>query len=260
MISHPMITKKINSVVKENGNTTTYVLDCSLEKAVPGHFIMIWMPGAGERPMGIADASPLTITVAHVGPFTEEMSKLKEGEALSFRGPLGNGFTVPKKGEKILLVGGGTGLVPLHFLAKTAKKEGAEVNIVFGARTAGLLFYKNRLKKVADSLILTTDDGSEGTKGNVLDGMKKIKTADRVYTCGPERMMAAVLKWAKEKGIPAEASLERYMKCGIGVCGSCMLGQKRVCIDGPVFSGDYLLKEPEFGKTKRDATGKEISV
>ena len=151
-------------------------------------------------------------------------------------------------------------MAPLYFLAKTAKTAGADVTIIFGARTKQLLFYRERLKKVANKLIITTDDGSEGMKGNVLVGMEATNGVDRIYTCGPERMMAAVLKQAAAAKIPAEASLERYMKCGMGVCGSCMIGRYRVCADGPVFDGEILLKESEFGSSKRDAAGRKTNL
>jgi len=254
-----MITAKIKEVQKENEQITTYIIDYRLA-AHPGQFIMVWLPGLGERPMGIADNEPMTMTVAHIGGFTNAMRKLKPNDQISFRGPLGKGFTIPKKNENALLVGGGTGIVPLHFLAKEARKNGAKINVVFGARTAASLFYQKRLKAVADGLMITTDDGSAGIKGNVLAAVDKIKNADRIYTCGPERMMAAVVKKAVEAGIPCEASLERYMKCGLGVCGSCMIGKYRVCADGPVFEGKVLIKEEEFGKSKRDASGKKIQL
>jgi len=253
-----MITAKIKSVKKENESITTYEIEKNLD-AKPGQFIMVWLPGIGERPMGIADNEPLTITVAHIGEFTNKMREIKKGDFLSFRGPFGNGFTLPKRNESVLLIGGGTGIVPLYFLAKEAKRNGANVKIIFGAKTKSLLFYQDRLK-IADELLITTDDGSFGIKGNVLAAIGDIKNIDRIYTCGPERMMAAVVKTAVENNIKCEASLERYMKCGIGVCGSCMIGKYRVCADGPVFDAKLLIKEEEFGKEKRDASGKKIPI
>jgi len=254
-----MITARIKSVKRENENITTYEIEKNL-KAKPGQFIMVWLPGIGERPMGIADNEPLTMTVAHVGEFTNKMRELKTGDYISFRGPLGKGFTLPKRNERVLLIGGGTGIAPLHFLAKEAKRNEARVKIIFGARTRSLLFYQERLERVADELVITTDDGSFGVKGNVLAAIGDIKNIDRIYTCGPERMMAAVVKMAVENSVRCEASLERYMKCGIGVCGSCMIGKYRVCADGPVFDGRLLAEEEEFGKEKRDASGKRIPL
>ncbi|MEM4329619.1 MAG: dihydroorotate dehydrogenase electron transfer subunit [Candidatus Bilamarchaeaceae archaeon] len=254
-----VITAKINEVEKENDNITSYSIDYKI-RAKPGQFIMIWLPQVGERPMGIAKDDPLTITVAHVGEVTNEIKKLKKGDLISFRGPFGNGFTKPEKSENILLIGGGTGVVPLYFLAQ--KTECKSIKFVFGARSKNNLFYEKKLREVVDELIITTDDGSEGIKGNVLAAMEKIdlKKIDRIYTCGPEKMMAAVIRKADEFGIEAEASLERYMKCGLGICGSCMFGPYRVCADGPIFDKKTLLKIPDFGSYKRDATGRKISI
>jgi len=259
MVSVPMITTRITEVTKENDYITTYKFECSIE-ARAGQFIMVWIPGVGERPMGVAETSPLTITVAHLGEFTNAMRKLKKGDPISFRGPFGNGFTEPRKDENVLLVGGGTGLVPLYLLGKKAKMKGAKVTVIFGARSKSLLFYQNRLKEIADKLIITTDDGSSGLKGTVMEGIKTVKKIDRVYTCGPEKMMAAVVRWAAEKNIPCEASLERHMKCGLGICGSCMIGKYRVCADGPVFQGEVLLNQPDFGNWKRDASGRKVPL
>ncbi len=254
-----IITAKITKIEKENEQVTTYITNARLP-AQPGQFIMVWLPGVGERPMGIADNEPLMITVAHIGEFTNAMRKLKEGDLLSFRGPYGKGFTLPKKNDRILLAGGGTGIVPLYFLAKAAKQCGAKIKIVFGTRTKSALFYETRLKKVADELAITTDDGSKGIKGNVLAGMIDLKNFDMAYTCGPERMMAAVVKKSAESGVRCEASLERHMKCGFGICGSCMIGKYRVCADGPVFDGALLLEEPEFGKSRRSASGRKTNI
>lgn len=254
-----MATARIIDVQKENEYVTTYVIDHRLPSQ-PGQFVMVWLPGVGERPMGIADDEPLTITVAHIGEFTKALRTLKKGDLFSFRGPFGKGFTAPEKNERVLLAGGGTGIAPLHFLAKTAKQNGARTRIVFGARTKENLFYEAKLKKVADELVITTDDGSKGIKGTVLAGIGELRGIDRIYTCGPEKMMAAIVKKSAESGIKCEASLERYMKCGLGVCGSCMIGKYRVCADGPVFDGAVLLKEKEFGAYKRDASGRKISI
>ena len=259
MTEYPVITAKIKKVHKENGLSTTYELNYKIN-AEPGQFIMLWIPGKGERPMGIADNDPLTITVAHIGPFTEEMRKLREGNAISFRGPMGKGFTLDK--HDILLVAGGTGVVPMHFLAKKAKDKGLNIHAVLGAKTKNQIIYEKRFGKIS-KLLLTTDDGSKGRKGNAVEGAKEILKKHRieaVYSCGPERMMKALAELCKKKKIPCQLSLERYMKCGTGICGSCMIGEKMVCKDGPVFSGEEALSFKEFGKTKRDASGRTVSL
>ena len=160
MSEFPMITAKITKIRKETDRVSTYELDYKLN-AEPGQFIMLWLPGKGERPMGVADNEPITITVAHVGSFTEEMRKLKEGDLLSFRGPMGHGFTLDKNLKNILLVVGGTGVVPVHLLAKKAKKEGFKIHTVLGAKTKKEICYGKRFAKLSDEFLITTDDSKE---------------------------------------------------------------------------------------------------
>jgi len=238
--------------------------------ALPGQFLMVWLPGIGERPMGIADNDPLTISVADVGKVTAEMHKLKEGELLFFRGPFGNGFTLPKKSKNekeniILLVAGGTGVVPLHFLAKKAKMQGYSPIPILGAKTKAEHTYHKHMQKLCTKTSLTTDDGSEGKKGTAVDEMRRMIEEGQVkpacvYSCGPERMMRAVAEYCKQKKIPCQLSLERYMKCGMGICGSCDINGKLVCKDGPVFDGFEVLGFEEFGKTKRDGSGAIVNL
>lgn len=261
MTEYPMITAKIKKVQKENERVTTCELDCKLE-AEPGQFIMLWLPGVGEKPMGIADNDPMTISVAHVGGFTERLRDLKEGDAISFRGPMGNGFNV-EKAKSILIVAGGTGVVPLHLLAKKARTAGKRVFAVLGAKTEKEISYEKRLSKVAEELLVATDDGSKGFRGNAVQGAEKLlkkQAADTVCACGPEKMMKALAELCQKKSIPCQLSLERYMKCGTGICGSCMVGDKMVCKDGPVFSAAEALSFREFGNSKRDASGRAVNL
>ncbi len=262
MTEYPMITAKIKNVYKENYRMTTYELDYKME-AEPGQFIMLWIPGKGEKPMGIANTNPLTLSVAHVGNLTEEMRKLKKDDLLSFRGPMGNGFKIPSKAKSILIVAGGTGVVPLHLLAKKAKKSGLRVFSVLGAKTKDELSYEKKLLSISEELLIATDDGSKGLKGNAVQGAEELlkkQSVDLVCSCGPERMMKALAEFCKKKSIACQLSLERYMKCGTGICGSCMIGGKRVCKDGPVFDSSEALAFQEFGALKRDASGRRVRV
>ncbi len=261
MTEYPMITAKIKKTQKENDKATTYELVYRLE-AEPGQFIMLWLPGSGERPMGIADTNPLMISVAHIGGFTEKMRELKEGDPISFRGPMGNGFKT-EKAKSLLLVAGGTGVVPLHLLAKKAKASDKRVFAVLGAKTSAELLYEKRMLNLAEELLLTTDDGSKGFKGNAVQGAEELlkkHAVDLVCACGPERMMKALAEFCQKKNLPCYVSLERYMKCGTGICGSCMIGDKRVCKDGPVFSATDVLGFREFGNSKRDASGRKAQL
>jgi dihydroorotate dehydrogenase electron transfer subunit len=262
----PMQSARIVKIIDESRLVRTFELNCRLLDAKPGQFLMVWEPGCGERPISIANFDPLSITVANVGPVSSELHKKKEGELISFRGPLGNGFLesdAEKRIGRILLVGGGYGAAPLYFLAKRATNVGIAVNTIIGARTDKDIIYEKKLYAKSAELFITTDDGSRGKKGNVMEELRWLlddRKFDMVYACGPERMMVAIAEFCKEKKVPCQLSLERYMKCGLGVCGSCDLGGKTVCRDGPVFSGNEALNLEGFGKTKRDASGKNVNI
>ena len=133
--------------------------------------------------------------------------------------------------------------------------------IIYGARSKNHLIYLKRYKK--NNLEIATDDGSSGFKGfnTVLleKALKEIKIK-QVYTCGPEVMMEKVFNICKKNKVECEASLERYMSCGFGVCGKCMVDDQIVCVDGPVFTSKQLLKMPEFGNSARLKSGRKISL
>jgi len=240
---------------KENDIVTTLTFDIGLPGAQPGQFVMLWLPGMDEKPYGVAGISPLRISVGARGPFSNKLAAMKKGERVWVRGPYGKGFEL--KGKRILLVGGGYGFGPLRFLAEAAKKKKISATAICGARNKGLL-----MEPAVCKTIFTTDDGSQGVKGNVLVAMKELlakEKFDTVYTCGPERMMSAVAYAAREAGAGCQLLLERYMKCGIGICGHCCIGEKLVCMDGPMF-GLEILENPEFCKVWRTKTGKREQI
>jgi len=240
---------------KENDIVTTLTFDIALKNAQPGQFVMLWLPGEDEKPYSLAGTSPLRISVGARGPFSNKLCSLKKGGKVWLRGPYGRGFEL--KGKKVLLVGGGYGFGPLRFLAEAAKKRKVAATAICGARNKGLL-----MEPAVCNTIFTTDDGSAGTKGNVLVAMKELlakEKFDAVYTCGPERMMSAVAYAAREARADCQLLLERYMKCGIGICGHCCMGEKLVCIDGPMF-GLEVLENPEFCKVWRTKTGKKVQI
>jgi len=252
---HTNIVKKVSP---ENYRVKTIEIEHALEEALPGQFLMVWMPGTGERPMSIGNGYPLTISVAKVGKVSDAITSLKPGDMISYRGPLGKPFAVPKDARSVLVVGGGYGVVPLYFLAKRAKENGIGTVAVLGARSARDIIYERQLFAVCNEVFVTTDDGSHGKKGTVMAEAEWLigsKRFDCVYACGPEMMMRAVAEMCRKHRVPCQVSLERYMKCGVGVCGSCVISGKTVCRDGPVFSGEEALAMDEFGKPHRDATG-----
>lgn len=261
--SFPMQTAKIGRIIQENYRIKTFVLDAKI-KAQPGQFIMIWLPRIGERPMSLGGGNPVTFTIASVGTFSDGMHRLKEGDRVSFRGPLGKAFdlTKLKTGNRILLVGGGYGVVPMAYLAREAKKKGIKSVAVIGARTVQDVIFENHFREFGE-VHVTTDDGSYGMKGNVLHALNalvKHHRFDAIYSCGPERMLYAVARFAHDHKIPCQVSVERYMKCGVNICGACDVNGKTACNDGPVFSGEQALQFSEFGKTHRDACGIKRSM
>ncbi len=245
---------RITKAEKENEIVTTLFLDLKI-KANPGQFVMLWLPGFDEKPYSIAGTSPLEIAVGARGPFSKKLCSLQKGDNIWVRGPYGNGFGL--NGKNILLVGGGYGFAPLRFLAKSAKSRKIPATAICGARKKGLL-----MKPAPCKTVFSTDDGSMGTKGNVIAAMQELfkkQKFDFIYTCGPEKMMGAVARMAKKQKTGCQLLLERHFKCGIGICGHCSMGDRIVCHDGPVF-GLEVLDNPEFEKFWRDKTGKQVKL
>jgi dihydroorotate dehydrogenase electron transfer subunit len=156
--------------------------------------------------------------------------------------PMGHGFHVIERG-KALLVGGGVGNAPLYYLAKELKKHNVVVEYIYGAQSAQHVFLEEKYRAVADIFYLVTDDGSCGEKGMATDiaRMRHAETFDAVYACGPAPMMAALVELFRKSTARIELSVENYFGCGIGLCSGCVVetnaGNRRACIDGPVFDG-----------------------
>jgi dihydroorotate dehydrogenase electron transfer subunit len=250
-----MLAKKaiVKKILKENIQLTTLTLDLAFADAKPGQFVMVWLPGVDEKPMSIASNNPLKISVADAGPVSKKLCSLKEGDSLFVRGPLGKPFE--PVGNSWLMVGGGYGFAPLRFMAEKGLKAGVHVESILGARSKDYL-----MQKAPGINHICTDDGSEGTKANVIGVLKPIlekKSFDCIYSCGPELMMKAVAEVAKEHNIRSQLSVERYMKCGIGICGHCAMNSWLSCIDGPTIDGEDALKYPDFGSCHCDQSGKK---
>lgn len=183
------------------------------------------------------------VTGEHTG--TEEFSRLQVGDTMKIMGPLGNGFTV-EKGKKAFLIGGGIGVPPMLQLAKEMKDAGENFQIVMGYRDAGT-FLLNEFKEQGESFV-ATEDGSVGTKGNVLDAIRENHLdADVIYACGPTPMLRALKAYAEEQNMTCYVSVEERMACGIGACLACVCNStdkdahsnvknKRICKEGPVFN------------------------
>jgi dihydroorotate dehydrogenase electron transfer subunit len=222
--------------------------DEALPEIKPGQFVEVKVEGSAStflrRPISInyvdKENSEIWLLVQLVGNGTRAMARLNEGDSLNVLFPLGNGFAAPKKGEKVLLVGGGVGVAPLLEYGKALKEAGAKPVFLLGARTKADLMQLDLFGKYGD-VYITTEDGSEGEKGFVTQHSVLTKESfDRISTCGPKPMMVAVARFAKANSIPCEVSLENMMACGLGACLCCVektvKGNVCVCKEGPVFN------------------------
>ncbi|MEE8402164.1 MAG: dihydroorotate dehydrogenase electron transfer subunit [Candidatus Hydrothermarchaeaceae archaeon] len=252
---------KIKDTIREAEGIKTFRVELEAD-AVPGQFVMAWIPGVGEKPLSLSHVNGnLGITVLARGSFTQRLHDMKIGDPLGIRGPFGEGFRV--EGDKLLIVGGGVGMAPLASLAEKAIRDGKDATVIVGAGTDSKLLFVDRLKAAGAKVLTTTDDGTcggiEGCAPDALAELLKTEMFDQCFTCGPEMMMHKVMQQTRDLKIPTQLSIERYIKCGIGICSHCAIDDTglRVCREGPVFT-DEELENSEFGKYARDATGKRV--
>jgi dihydroorotate dehydrogenase electron transfer subunit len=253
---------RIRHIQDEARAIRTFVLDAAVPEAEPGQFVMLWLPGVDEKPISIACPAPLTLTIARVGPFSTELHRRKVGSRVGWRGPYGRGFSLHKD-RPALLVAGGYGAAPLYFLATKAIEHGVPTTVAIGARTTLDLLYVEQFRALGVNLILATDDGSTGYRGYVTDAIQSPISALQssvIYACGPEPMLVALHRLCQERDIPGQLSVERYMKCGFGICGQCALDDLLVCQDGPVFDVEQLNGLRDFGRVHRSATGRRLPI
>lgn len=228
------------------------------EKAAPGQFVNIRCSNGPDaylrRPVSFLRADPEAKTFDIVfmvrGKGTRLLSGYGTGDVIDCMGPLGKGFTLPVKGEKICVVGGGIGIFPLLFLLE--RSIDVYKTAFLGFRTKELVVLKKDFEKASDRLIISTDDGSFGANGLITKPfLQYLETEkpDRVYTCGPLPMMKTVAEICTDKGIFCEVSMEQRMGCGIGACLVCSCKVKhnddyeyeRTCRDGPVFRAERVV-------------------
>ena len=256
-------TVRIREIRDDTRTIRTFVLDAEIPEAEPGQFVMLWLPGVDEKPMSIACPAPLTLTVARVGPFTTALYGRKVGDRVGWRGPYGHGFSLCED-RPALLVSGGCGVGPLYFVAARAIEHGVATTVAAGARTALDLPYVEQFRALGVDLVLATDDGSFGHRGYVTELVDRLtdRPTDRpaIYACGPEQMLVAIHRLCRERSLPGQFSLERYMKCGFGICGQCAIDGYLVCQDGPVFDVEQLDGLRDFGRTHRSATGRRLPI
>jgi dihydroorotate dehydrogenase electron transfer subunit len=234
---------RIADIQTDNYRTKTFVLDGALD-AQPGQFVMVWLPRFDEKPFSLVNADPLTLMITAVGPFTRLVHELQVGDRLWVRGPFGQGFAVPAGQRRLALVGGGYGVAPLLWLARTQQGRAERVTAIVGARTAADVLYAGHFGALAaapeptqQELLVTTEDGSLGQPGRVTDALAPLLAAGRVegiYACGPHAMLAALEQLARAHAVPCQLSWEAYMRCGMGICGACEHEGRVLCLEGPV--------------------------
>ena len=191
------------------------------------------------------------------GGGTKDLASMKVGEIINVQGPLGTGFTTDIANKELLVVGGGMGMAPMKLLIESLSKNN-KVTFIAGGRNSIAMEIMSNFDLNNVETFITTDDGSVGTKGNVIVKMEELmksKKFDMVFTCGPQKMMEAVAKTAKKFDTKCEISLEARMACGVKACVGCSIktkfGMKKVCHDGPVFDSETIVDfDPVLEKTE----------
>ncbi|MBN1499731.1 MAG: dihydroorotate dehydrogenase electron transfer subunit [Spirochaetes bacterium] len=220
---------------------------------IPGQFVSIKVNEGTDpllrRPFSIFDYSEneLKIVFKVAGKATSILQNSALPENTDISGPYGKGFT-PLENSKVLLIGGGVGNAPLHYLSNKLRKTGCNVTYIYGSRSAEYIYCRDDFHKCSDSTYYMTDDGTDGEKGFVSEKLSQLikkEFFDFAYICGPSPMMKLCADILKAQNINGEVSLENYFGCGIGICSGCTVktvnGNRRACIDGPVFNINEIL-------------------
>ncbi len=247
-------------------------------RITPGQFIMLRLAGCDDpllaRPLALYDtvlssnAEPVGLDIVYLvaGKFTWQLASFCVGQQVTLWGPLGNGFS-SQTAEHLIMVAGGIGQTP--FMALAAEHRGLkqygdsarsaarpkQITLCYGARRADYLAGVDDFRMLGIDVRISTDDGSAGHHGFVTDVLREVldeqsNSSQQIVCCGPERMMEAVTKIAKERGVPCQVSLETPMACGIGICFTCVAkvrqpiggwDYKRTCVEGPVFNAADLV-------------------
>lgn len=241
-------------VENETLNSTNFLIKVKSEEQLPqikpGQFVNVEIKEASEvflrRPFSIFEVdykeNTLSMIIKILGKGSKKLTEIKVGSSISIVYPLGKSFTYPEKRDKVLLIGGGSGVAPMLFLAKESGLPIENVDILLGARTKEDHIDVSEYSKYA-GLHYASEDGSLGEKGFVTQHSvftTNLQAYDKIYACGPDGMMRAIAKEAKATNVFCEVSLENLMACGFGVCLCCIeptnKGNQCVCTDGPVFN------------------------
>jgi dihydroorotate dehydrogenase electron transfer subunit len=236
--------KEVNTIVSINQNTVWLSFECKID-ALPGQFVMVWLPKVGEKPFSIASIDPFGLLVVDVGPFSHALHQLDVGDHVWIKGPLGKGFSI--EGDTLLLVAGGYGSAPLLSLAQHACAQGKTVVVCLGAKNQEGLLLTEEFLSLGCQVTLATEDGSCGQCGlvtEIVEDAIRVSDVDTLFACGPVGMLSALAKVCHQHQINYQLSWEAHMRCGMGLCGSCEVQISYdsslpvvwlACYDGPVF-------------------------
>lgn len=239
-----------NSQLNHNSYKLVLESDYKLPEIHPGQFANIEIKQSTDtflrRPFSILDVDfnhkQISFLIKILGRASKALTTYKEGEKISVIFPLGNGFSRPNQADKILLIGGGSGVAPMLNLAKHCGLAKEQVHLLLGARSAAD-HIDSSVYQPYGTIHQVSEDGSLGEKGYVTNHSiyhNNLSSFDKIYTCGPEVMMRAIAKDAQEQGVFCEVSLENTMACGFGACLCCVektkKGNQCVCSEGPVFN------------------------
>jgi dihydroorotate dehydrogenase electron transfer subunit len=254
------------------------------ERAKPGKFVQIGVPESRNfllrRPFSIHQASrrggwagTLEVVFDVLGPGTAWLSEARPHDVLDVIGPIGRSFTYPRELTNCLLVAGGYGAAPLFFLAEELRARNKVVDMILGARDHDRVFKPIEAKRLANTVVFTTEDGSMGQRGRVTDVLPDVIRrigAEVVYACGPNRMLRAVAQHSFSEGIPCQVAVEEMMACGLGVCWTCAVPvialdgrgwwNVRACMEGPVFNGARIWWDRWLGQGEQRKPAEESEV
>ena len=233
----PEITR-VTKIISEANGIKSIFLGKKID-AKPGQFVMVWIPRVDEK---------RELKMGHLERARVEFDRDKLRSLGVDMGQAGRDLST--------MIGGGYGVASLTLLAEQAKAKGMEVIFISGARSNDSIIYEERIRKITNNMIITTDDGSYGIKGRTTDALEdtlKKEKIDKVFACGPELMLKKVVDICTKNKVDCEISMERYMKCGFGICGHCCVDPTgiRICIEGPVIDAKTAQQITEFGNYHR---------
>ena len=259
-MSDLMKTYPIRKIHEHGPGVKSFYFDKDFEIRA-GEFVNVWSPGVDEKPYSVSAVidDMIEVSVKAYGPFSKDLMIKKIGDRLGLRGSFGHGFTLH---DNALLIGGGIGIAPLRILAQELTAKGYRFVNLLGAAVAYEIIFASDFEK-AGKTYFTTDDGSKGKKGLVTDDLTEIienEKIEYIYAAGPEIMFVKVKEIINPLNIPYEFCMERYMKCGIGICGQCCLDGSgiRLCVEGPVLKKEDIAQITELGMKHRDASGRRV--